>query len=118
MQSEPDTTLIDRIAFSFFGGLTGAAYGALITLAIYIATEQGHPNIISWSAGVFACLGFFFGNFIAEAFLALIHFLWGLFCALTEQARPIEDNSAQGHLRSFLLLGFGTGLMLLLWSYF
>jgi hypothetical protein len=118
MQPEPAETLGDRLAYSVFGALTGAAYGCLIALGVFFMTEVGHKDIIAWSAAVFAVLGFFFGNFIIEALLSLLHFLWGLACALTEQARPIEQSTATGHLRSFMLLGFGTGLVLLLWIYF
>ncbi len=118
MKSELAETLGNRLAYAVFGALTGAAYGCLIAIGVYLVTEVGHKDIIAWSAVVFAVLGFFFGNFIIEALLSLIHFLWGLACALTEQARPMEESSATGHLRSFMLLGFGTGMVLLLWSYF
>jgi len=118
MHAEKEVSLADRMAFAAFGALTGAGYGCLIALGVYLVTETGHPDLIAWSAGVFAVLGFFFGNFILEALLSLIHCLWGLACALTEQARPIEERTATGHLRSFMLLGFGTGLVLVLWGWF
>lgn len=118
MPPEPTGTLGERLAYAVFGALTGAAYGCLIALVVFLVTKVGHESIVVWSAAVFSVLGFFFGNFIIEALLSLLHFLWGLACALTEQARPIEESTASGHLRSFMLLGFGTGVVLLLWSYF
>lgn len=117
MRTHSATTPFDRLALAFFGGLTGAAYGGLIALFVYISTKQWHPALILWSAGVFAGLGGFFGNLVAEAALALIHFVWGLACAFSEQAQPFRKGLVQGYLRTFLLLGFGTGLALLLWWY-
>lgn len=114
MPHKTKLTLIDRVAFAFFGGLTGAAYGVLISLVLYFAAKTWYPDTIGWSAAVFGCLGFFFGNLIGEAFLALVHFVWGLIQGLSWEARPIEDGSAKGYLRAFMFIGFGTGLVLLI----
>lgn len=115
MPGHSAATPLDRLALAFLGGLTGAAYGGLLALLVYMATRQWHPTLMLWSAAVFAGLGSFFGNLVADAALALMHFLWGLACAFSEQAQPLRDGFVQGYLRTFLLLGFGTGLALLLW---
>ncbi len=97
------------------GGFTGAAYGLVLSLTIGFFTGGWHPNIIGWSAAVFAFLGYFYGNLIGEAILALMHFSWGLINGLSDNWRPIEEPNSDGYLRIFLLVGFGTGLALMFW---
>lgn len=118
MSNELESTLFDRFAFALIGALTGAAYGVLIALAMSFFTEQSHWRVIWWSMAVFACMGFFSGNFLVEAVLLLLHFLWGLFSAVVDDDRLIHDHSASNHWRAFALVGFGTGVVLLLWWYF
>lgn len=111
---KPTDTLTEHLFLSGIGALTGAAYGLLIALAIFLIKDAWHAPIIGWSAIVFAVLGFFFGNVVFEALLALIHFVWGLlngFITFTEWERPKNDDTTD-YLRSVMLLGFGTGVVL------
>jgi hypothetical protein len=66
MLPEPETTLFDRIALSFLGGLGGAAWGAFISTIIFAVTNHFSPSIIGWSAAAFAIFGFFSGNLLAR----------------------------------------------------
>lgn len=112
--SNPSDTLSERFFHAVVGALTGAAYGLLIAIAIFLVKEAWHAPIVGWSAGVFAILGFFFGNVVIEALLALIHFVWGLlngYASASEWERPRDDGTT-GYLRSVMLLGFGTGVVL------
>jgi hypothetical protein len=117
MSDESDSTLLDRLAFSFIGALTGAAYGLLITVAMLWVTEQSHWRVIGWSAAVFACMGFFSGNFLLEAALGLVHFLWGLLQGLADSPGLSQDSTTHNYLRAFGLVGFGTGIVFMLWWY-
>jgi hypothetical protein len=108
----------DRIAFSFVGAVTGALYGIPIVLLVYFFTDHVHFSLVGWSAVVFGALGIFYRNLIGEAFLAILHFLVGVYAALSEQpsaVKTIAKGSPDVHLRAFLLVGFGTGLVLALW---
>ena len=108
--------MVERLAFALIGGLCGAVYGALIALAVFLITEVGHPALIGWSVAVFAGLGFFFGNFMLDVLLAFLHVVWGVLCAFSDKGYHPQDAGEGAHLRSFLLLGFGTGTVLMLWS--
>jgi hypothetical protein len=114
---ETNLTFLDRLAMSFFGGVTGALYGVFLWVLAFYFTSTSHPSLIAWSTVVFASLGVFFGNFIAEAFLALLHFLCGLFSAFAEYWPSSKYETTENHLHSFYLLGIGTGLVLLFWWY-
>lgn len=118
MSDEPEVTWTDRSAFAFIGALTGAAYGALIALAMFLVTEHSHLRVIWWSALVFACMGFISGNFLVEALLGLLHFLWGFFSGVVDDDRLVDDHNAPNHLRAFALMGLGTGFVLLLWWHY
>lgn len=115
MRPEPEAGMFDRLGFVLVGGLTGAAYGGLLTLLVYLATGTAQLRIVGWSAVVFAGLGYGFGNFIVAALLSLVHFLWGLGCALADRPPPPPADGPRNYLGNILLLGFGTGLVLLLW---
>lgn len=114
---ETNLTILDRLAMSFFGGITGAAYGVILWVLAFYFTSSSHPSLIVWSAFVFASLGIFFGNFIVEAFLAILHFLSGLFSAFGEYWPSSKYETTENYLHSFYLLGIGTGLVLLIWWY-
>jgi integral membrane sensor domain MASE1 len=115
---EAPATLFDRFALALLGAFTGALYGAAIAFALFAVTGQGEAHIVGLSSAVFAALGIFFGNVVVDALLVLIHFLWGLACGVAGEERLLGDGSVRGLLRSVLLLGFGTGLVLLLRTYF
>ena len=110
--------MLERLAFAFIGGICGAVYGALIALAVFFFTAVGHPELIGWSIAVFACLGFFCGNFMMDVLLAFLHLVWGVLCAFSGQGYHPEDAGSGAHLQSFLLLGFGTGAVFLLWWWY
>ena len=55
--SETNLTITDRLAQSFFGGLTGAIYGVILWIFAFYFTGKSHPSVIACSAFVFASLG-------------------------------------------------------------
>ena len=121
--TEANPTIADRFAMSFFSAITGALYGVLLWLVAFYFTHSYHPSIIAWSVGVFGVLGIFFGNFILEALLALLHFLWGAIMGfsvfsihgwLAETWAFFDENTSK-HLKAFVLVGFGTGLVIGFW---
>lgn len=65
---ETNLTLTDRLAQSFFGGLTGAIYGVILWIFAFYFTGKSHPSVIACSAFVFASLG---GGSSATLFLWL-----------------------------------------------
>ena len=115
--SETNLTITDRLAQSFFGGLTGAIYGVILWVFASYFTGKLHASLIACSAFVFASLGVFFGNFIVDTLLVLLHFLWGLLSGLAENWPISKNESTESHLHSFFLFGFGTGLVILIWWY-
>ena len=117
MARESEQPESDRIFLALLAGVTGAGYGVILWVAAFFITEQSHSNIIGWSAAVFACFGFFYGNFAMEAFLALLHLIWGFLNGVTENEQAIRESGAQSHLRAFLLVGFCIGIVLAIWSY-
>ena len=108
--------MLERFAFALIGGICGAVYGALLALAVFFITAVSHPALIGWSVAVFACLGYFWGNFMLEMLLALLHLVWGLLCAFSGKGYHPEDAGPGAHLKGFLILGFGTGTVFMLWS--
>lgn len=114
MHDPSPLTLIDRFIFMFFGALIGVVYGALIAIAATYAGADWHPQIVAWSAGVFGVLGFVSGSLVGEAFLVLLHFVWGLLSGFAYR-QPAEDEAGkQGYLSAVLFVGFGTGLVLVM----
>ncbi len=109
--------MLERLAFAFIGGICGAVYGAMLALAVFFITAVGYPALIGWSVAVFACLGFFCGNFMLEVLLAFLHLVWGVLCAFSGKGYHPEDAGPGAHLKSFLLLGFGTGTVFMLLSW-
>jgi hypothetical protein len=109
--------MTERLFDAAVGALAGAVWGLLMATAIFLSTETWHATLIGWSAGVFGLIGFLFSNFAFEALLALIHFLWGVLNGIASAetfSRP-HDSGEKGYLRSVLLLGFGTGIVLSIW---
>lgn len=105
----------ERLFDTGVGAVAGAAWGLLIAFAVFAFSREWHPGIVGSSSGVFALIGLFFGNLAFEAFLSLIHFLWGVLngLALWESSGRIHSEDSRGHLRGFMLLGVGTGFALL-----
>lgn len=115
MRSSPlQLTLIDRTIFLCFGAVIGLIYGALMAVATFFTSEIWAPQIVSWSTGVFAVLGFISGGFVGEAFLLLIHLLWGLLSGYAMRQPNDDEVVNKGYLGAILLIGFGTGLALVL----
>ena len=114
MHNAPPLTLIDRLIFLCFGALIGVVYGALMALATVFAVGVWHPQIVSWSVGVFAVLGFISGGFVGEAFLLLLHFVWGLLSGFAFRQIDHDEAPQAGYLGAVLFIGFGTGLVLAL----
>ncbi|HOY69813.1 MAG TPA: hypothetical protein PL131_00925 [Methylotenera sp.] len=121
---ETKITITERIVMTFFGGITGGLYGFILWLIAFYITESYHSSIITWSIAVFSVLGMMFGNFILEAFLAFLHFIWGMVRGLStyipgyyrrHDLPPIYEDDMLSHLKAFALVGFGTGIVLLLW---
>lgn len=112
--------MAERLFDAGVGAAAGAAWGLLIAFAVFAISREWHPGIVGSTSGVFALVGLFFGNLAIEAFLALLHFLWGVLngLALWESSGRVHTEDSQGHQRGFMLLGVGTGvaLMIGLWS--
>ena len=115
--SKPESTLWDRMAFALLGGLKGAIYGVVMLSLVFMLTRQAHIGLIPSTAIIFAGLGFFFGNVIAEALLSILYFLWGLLGMLSEIGGAPPAQGVSKHLHSFFWLGVGTGLSLLVFYY-
>lgn len=112
MASQPKTTLYDRVALSCMAVVPGLIYGVLLWVAAFMITEQSHPAIVGLSIVVFSGLGFLYGDFVAEALLASLHFVWGLLNGFAGNGSFEKVHAPKGHLRAFLLVGFGTGIVL------
>lgn len=112
------TSMWDRLAFLMLGGFTGAAYAVLICLLIFGFTHKAHFALIPYTALVFACMGFFFGNIIVEAFLCLAYALWGMLFVISDGSGNLPASDIKKHLHYFFLLGIGSGLSFALFSYF
>ncbi|BBB69777.1 hypothetical protein UNDYM_5524 [Undibacterium sp. YM2] len=118
---DADTSLWDRIAFAMLGGLTGAAYAAVICLLMFGFTHKAHLTLIPYTSAVFACMGFFFGNVIVEAILCLGYALLGMLFAMSvisDVNGNLPANDIKTHLRYFFLLGIGSGLSFALFCHF
>ncbi len=121
--TEANFNITDRLVMSFFAAITGGLYGVLLWLAAFYFTHSYHPSIIAWSVAVFGVLGIFFGNLILEALLVLLHFLWGAlmgfsvfsFRAWLAETWAFFDEDTSKHLKAFVLVGFGTGLVIGFW---
>lgn len=111
--------MTERLFDAVVGAIAGAVWGLLMALAIFLFTEHWHAGLIGWSAGVFALIGFLFANFAFEALLALIHFLWGVLIGMATEGYLSHPGryGEGGYLRSVLLLGFGTGIVLSIWRW-
>ncbi|MFZ6777639.1 hypothetical protein ACO0LD_12485 [Undibacterium sp. Ji83W] len=113
-----DTSLWDRLAFLMLGGFTGAAYAAVICLLMFGFTHKAHLALIPYTSTVFACMGFFFGNVIVEAFLCLFYTLWGMLFVISDGNGNLPASDIKTHLSCFFLLGTGSGLSFALFCYF
>ena len=111
--------MTQRLFDAVVGAFAGSFWGLLMASAIFLLTEVWHPDLVGWSAAVFGVIGFLFSNFAFEAVLALIHFLWGILVgfASAETFSGPDRYGEKGYLRSVLLLGFGTGIVLSIWLY-
>lgn len=114
MGNSPALTLIDRFIFSFFGALIGLVYGGVIAVAATFAVGAWHPQIVAWSVGVFAVLGFVSGDFVGEAFLLLLHFVWGLLSGFAYREPGEDEAGKKGYLSAVLFIGFATGLVMVM----
>jgi hypothetical protein len=114
-ESNIANTLLERTFFAILGGLTGAIYGLLVAILIAaVVTNNFSPTIVGWSAVSFAVIGIFYGNVVGEAFIALLHFLWGLINGLAENADFACERDTKNYLRTFALIGLGTGFILII----
>lgn len=121
--TEDSLTLYDRLIMSFFAAITGGLYGIFLWSVAFYFTHAYHPSIITLSIATFWVLGIFFGNFILEALLALLHFLWGALCGFSvfsihgwlAETWALFDKDISKHLQAFVLVGFGTGLVVGFW---
>lgn len=128
-EMQKNLNFTERLGMAIIGGVTGGLYGVILWLLAFYFTESYHLNIIIWSVGIFGVLGMLFGNFIIEAFLAFLHFMWGLLLALSHfsayggasayhEKPPLYEADASKNLKAFALLGFGTGLVISCWWFF
>ena len=115
---DADSSLWDRIAFAMLGGLTGAAYAVIICLLMFGFAHKAHLTLIPYASAVFACMGFFFGNVIVEAFLCLFYVLWGMLFVISDGNGNLPANDIKTHLRYFFLLGIGSVLSFALFCHF
>jgi hypothetical protein len=115
--------LFDRLIISIAAAITGGLYGVILWGVAYYFTHSYHPSLIVLSISIFWVLGLFFGNFILEAFLALLHFFWGMLCGMdvfrifepsTGSTTGVDKDSPK-HLKAFVLVGFATGLIIYNW---
>jgi hypothetical protein len=117
LHDDPTTTLVDRLAFALLGALAGAVYGGLMAGVVYWVTRASHVEFITFAAGVFGVMGFFFGNFVLQALLSLVHFFWHMASMELGNTHGVDDRVAQRPLRNFLLLGLGTAVVFVLWRF-
>ena len=100
------------------GALTGMLYGIVLWLLLFFLLEQNLAAVILWSIAGFAIIGWFQGAIIAHVFIAFFHFIWGLLNGLAEQ-EEFEPNRRDGALLyRAAMIGFVSGLAILLaWNF-
>jgi hypothetical protein len=110
-------TLGDRFAAGAFGLFTGACYGLVLAAIIALIGTSFPIRVIAIASVVFGAFGFIFGSLVEEAFIGLLHFVWGLVVGWFGTPEVLDAEDLNDHFRGFLLLGFGIGIVLYVWSY-
>lgn len=97
---------------AIFGAITGMLYGVFLLFILAWLAQWYEPSIVAWSGGVFALVGWFRGAIIVDAFLALIHFLWGLLIGVSDRvdSRIELDMGLGERLTNIAFVGFLTGV--------
>ena len=114
-EPKQDSPFIEMSFFAFFGAVTGAIYGLVLAgLSAAFFTGEFSPSIVKWTTLLFGIVGVFSGNVIAEAFLGLLHFLWGLFNGMMDEADCGAERVKEPFMRALTIVGIVTGLALLL----
>lgn len=100
------------------GALTGMLYGIALWLLLAVLLERDLAAVIPWCMAGFALIGWFQGAIIADVFIAFFHFIWGLLNGLAEQD-DFEPNRHDGALLyQAAMIGFVSGLAILLaWDF-
>ena len=114
MDESDESTLPVKIFALLLGFVTGAVYGlAILLLGSYFFDYHFDLSIIFWSAIVFAVVGVLKGNIIFEAFLIMLHFIWGF---INGDPKPFQgyDNlkstEPEDYFRIVMWIGFATAL--------
>jgi len=106
----------DRLACALLGAFFGAIYGSLLAVAVAWVTDGHFRSEYLWyGVAVFAAMGFVTGPFVGDILGDLIHVVYGLFAGILSGgaiAYVDPEPRASGWLRTFFLLGFGTGLVM------
>lgn len=109
--------LAGKVLTALLGSLCALFYGLVIAIVVALATGRFIGEIVGWTVAVFTVVGFFFGNVILETCLVIFHFLYGLANGAVENCRFEEENESKGAMRAVSIVGFLTGLILLLALY-
>lgn len=111
----------DRIACALLGAVFGALYSCLIAVVVAWFTDGHFRSEYLWvGVGVFGVTGFVTGPFVGSIIGDLSHLLYGFFSGIVggSIATIDQESTDSKWLRSLFLVGFGTGLMLVLvWIY-
>jgi hypothetical protein len=118
MDENNESSLPVKIFSLLLGFVTGAIYGlAILLLGSYFFKYHFDFSLILWAAIVFSVVGVFKGNIIFEAFLIMLHFIWGF---INGDPRPFQgyDNlrktEPEDYLRVIMWIGFATALAIYL----
>jgi len=102
---------------SLAGALAGVIYGFLLALAVALFSNEFSGHIVALAALSFALIGFFEGNVIFDAFLALLHFFVGLANGFAENLEYEPEREAEPRWRAVAMVGCVTGMILLIGTY-
>ena len=117
MNDSSKEELIGKVFTALLGSLCALVYGLVIATVIGFITGEFIGEIVGWTVAIFTVVGFFFGNVILDACLIIVHFLYGFANGAVENWRFAEDNESKDAMRAISIVGFLTGLILLLAFY-
>lgn len=109
--------LAGKVLTALLGSICALLYGLAIAIAVAIITGRFIAEIVGWTVAVFFIAGFFFGNVILNACIVIVHFFYGVAHGAVENWRFEEETESKGVMRTVSIVGFLTGLILLMAFY-
>ena len=115
MTTRPPTSVLDRCLSGAFGALTGGCYGLVLAWIVSFFGSSFPFRLVTISTVVFSVIGLAWGRIVEDAFVALAHFIWGLLRPGWGVFDVSESEDSSGLLSACVLLGTGTGVVMLVW---